>query len=280
MIRTLNLDSMFVPVPQPEIEFKLFQFNGGEWNITLNNRINYQRDARVIITNRFRDMNDLMKVAIAKDALERKGLRDFDLVMPYIPYARQDRVCNDGESLTLKVFTDMVNALGFNNVIVLDPHSDVAPALINNCHQSSNHKYIRQVFWDIKENVHLVIPDAGAVKKGHALAKEIKFAGIIQCDKVRDTKTGSLTGFRVFDYDLKGKACMIVDDICDGGGTFMGLAHELKSNGAGKIYLFVTHGIFSKGLGSLAEYFQKVFCTNSFSTIESNDFITQYPIEL
>ena len=279
MIRTLNLDSMFIPVGKPEIRFKMFQFSGGEWHINLNERVDYNKVKKVIITNRFIDMNDLMKVAVAKDALERKGITSFDLIMPYIPYARQDRVNEPGESFTLKVFTDMLNSLEFDAVRVMDPHSDVAPALINNCVQGDNSQYVRRALQDLPEPAHLIIPDAGAVKKGHKLARELSFISTVQCDKIRDTKTGSLSGFQVYTPSLHGRACMIVDDICDGGGTFMGLAHELRNRGAGQIYLFVTHGIFSKGLDALKKYFGKIYCTNSFSTI-NDDFITQYPISL
>jgi ribose-phosphate pyrophosphokinase len=271
---------MFIPVGSPEIEFKMLQFSGGEWHIKLNTRINYSKVDKVIITNRFINMNDLMKVAVAKDALERMGIESFDLVMPYIPYARQDRVNEPGESFTLKVFTDMLNSLKFDKVIVLDPHSDVAPALINNCVQRDNHQYVRMAYHSIPENAHLIIPDAGAVKKGHKLASDISFLSTVQCDKIRDTKTGSLSGFQVYTPSLYGRACLIVDDICDGGGTFMGLAYELKKHGAGPIYLFVTHGIFSKGLEVLKEYFENIYCTNSFMTITNDDFITQYPIQL
>ena len=74
-----------------------------------------------------------MKIFLIKDALEIKGIKRFDLIMPYIPYARQDRVCAQGESFSLKIFANMLNAVNFENVYVLDAHSDVSVSLINNC---------------------------------------------------------------------------------------------------------------------------------------------------
>ena len=74
----------------------MFKFNGGEIHIKLNNDIDYTDIEKVVITNRFRSGDDIIKVLIAKDSLERKGIKVFDLVMPYIPYARQDRQCYDG----------------------------------------------------------------------------------------------------------------------------------------------------------------------------------------
>lgn len=281
-MRSLNIDSMFVPIPVPEIEFDMFQFSGGEWHIKLNSRIKYSDVTRVVITNRFNNMDDLMKVAIAMDALVREGINDFDLVMPYIPYARQDRVCEPYESFTLKVFVNFLNSLEFDNVLVLDPHSDVAPALIHNCIVNSNEEYVHYALKDIALGVNLVVPDAGARKKAQKLVSDTGFMGLIQCDKIRDTETGKLSGFVVYSPDLHNEPCLIVDDICDGGGTFIGLAEKLKEHNAGDLYLFVTHGIFSKGISSLlGAGFKHIYSTNSVRDFEDRkSYLTQYPIEL
>ena len=87
-------------------------------------------------------------------------------------------------------------------------------------------------------------------------------------DRHRDVKTGKLTGFTAYANDLKNQICVIVDDICDGGGTFLGLAQELKNKNAGDIILIVSHGIFSKGFDELTKHFTKVITTDSFSTID------------
>jgi len=282
--RCLNLDGMFIPVPFPEIEYNLFKFNGGELHIKLNNRIDYSNTDKVVITNRFNSSDDIMKVLIAKEALERKGVKNFDLIMPYIPYARQDRQCEDGESFTLKVFTTLINSAKFDNIIVLDAHSDVAPALLNNCKNTSNEQYVNLAFNHIAKyydaDITLISPDSGANKKANKLYENLQvFNNLIKCDKRRDTKTGKLNGFEVFANDLKGKTCLITDDICDGGRTFIGIAEELKKKNAGKIYLFVTHGIFSNGFEDLKNHFAGIFSTNSFSDIE-NDLLTQFKIQL
>lgn len=276
--RSLNLDGMFVPVPSPEIEYNFIKFSGGELHIKLNNNIDYSKVAKVIITNRIKNTDDFMAVLIAKNALELKGVKSFDLIMPYIPYARQDRKCYDGESFTLKVFSELLNSAKFDNVLCIDSHSDVAPALINNCNNISNNRFIDNVISDFDELPMLISPDAGSNKKANKLAIEFGF-DLVKCDKIRDPKTGRLSGFEVFSNGLKGKDCLIVDDICDGGGTFLGLAKELKNKGAGKIYLFVTHGIFSKGTEIFGKLFDGLYCTNSFSDIESNN-VKQIKIQL
>lgn len=281
MTRSLNIDSLFVPVPASEIEHHIFRFPGGEYHIKLNEKIDYGQVTRVVITNRFDNMGELMKVAIAKDALERRGIKKFDLVMPYIPYARQDRVCEKYESFTLKVFTDFLNSLNFDVVHVMDPHSDVAPALINNCNIISNIEYVARALVDISDLCYLIIPDTGATKKAQALQKSLNFKDAVQCNKIRDTKTGDLTGFKVYDYLHFGDApCIIVDDICDGGGTFIGLAEKLKEYNAGDLYLFVTHGIFSKGFEELLKFFTKIYYTNSWISLSNDDFLIQYDIQL
>lgn len=278
-IRILNLDGMFIPVSYPEIEFKLFKFSGGELHIKLNNNIDYSVIGKVIITHRIRSTDDLMAVLIAKDALELKGIKSFDLIMPYVPYARQDRKCFNGESFTLKVFTDILNSAKFDTVHIFDAHSDVAPALINNCVNHDNEQIVMNVLDDNFDLPPILIsPDAGANKKANKLAVNLGL-DLVKCDKVRDPKTGALSGFEVFTFDLLGKKCLIVDDICDGGGTFLGLAEELKKKNAGDLYLFVTHGIFSKGIDLLTKSFDFIYTTNSFNDIK-HDYAIQYKINL
>jgi ribose-phosphate pyrophosphokinase len=281
MIRSLNIDGMFIPIPQPEIEFTMMQFKGGEMHIKLNNNIDYADVERVVITNRFRNGDDIMKVLIAKDALQRKGVKNFDLVMPYIPYARQDRQCVDGESFTLKVFTDLINAANFDKIYVIDAHSDVAPALLNNSVNLSNEPYVQLAYYAIGiPEVILVSPDSGANKKVNKLFDNLKvFERVVKCDKRRNMATGELSFFEVFSDDLGGKPCLIVDDICDGGRTFVGIAEELKKKNAGDIYLYVTHGIFSYGTEELARNFKKVFTTNSFRDI-TDELILQFKINV
>ncbi len=290
MLRSLNLDGMFISLPAPEIEFNFIEFNGGELHIKLNTNIDYSIIDSVVITHRIRNGNDIMKILIAKNALELKGVKNFDLVIPYLPYARQDRYCVDGESFTLKVFTNLINSQNFNAVYILDAHSDVTPALLNNCINLSNHSYILKTFQKIndiekkrldeEQELLLVAPDVGSSKKIDKILSSIHyFKGVIQCTKTRDVNTGKLSNFMVLTQNLKNSPCLIVDDICDGGGTFIGIAEELKKKNAGNLYLFVTHGIFSKGTKELKKYFKGIYCTNSFSTIKDKN-ITQFDIQI
>ncbi len=282
MAKSLNLDKDFNPTHFEEIDFESFQFNGGEMSIKIKGSIEADK---VIITNRIKNSDDLMLILLAKDALNLVGVDDVELFMPYIPYARQDRKCARGESFSLKVFCNILNQANFEKVHVLDPHSDVAPALINNCEIGNNLGNVLTVAQDIgnkdKNKPLIVSPDAGATKKVNTIFENtFFFKDIVKCDKSRDLETGHLSNFNVYADDLEGRSCLIVDDICDGGRTFIGLAKALKEKGTGNLYLFVTHGIFSNGFDELKKHFKEIYCTDSFKTICNCANVTQIKIKL
>jgi ribose-phosphate pyrophosphokinase len=281
MIKSLNIDPNFTPTSYGAIKFTMKQFSGGEMHIKLDVNEDFSGVDKVIITNRFRNGDDIVKVLFAKDALERKGVKNFELVMPYIPYARQDRVCVNGEAFTLKVFANLINLAKFDKVYVIDAHSDVAPALIDNCVNLPIDDYVKFAYYSQTDGeVILISPDSGANKKSTKLLDNTKiFSRLIKCDKRRDLASGDLDSFEVFGDNLKDRTCMIVDDICDGGRTFIGIAQELKKKEAGDIYLFVTHGIFSYGMDELKKNFKKIFTTNSFKDV-NDDLIMQFKIKI
>lgn len=264
----LNLDKDFKPLDGKEIEFQIFTFSGGEPHIKINPSFDIENE--ITITHRLNSFNNLGLLCLTVDALNRMGAKISNLVIPYFPAARQDRVMVKGEPLSVKVYADIINNLGFKKVIVLDAHSEVTPALINNCDAITNHNFIKQVSEIIGSSVKLISPDGGSLKKIYKVSEFLGGIEVIECSKSRDVRTGKLTGFKVYADDLEGQNCLIVDDICDGGGTFIGLADELKRKNAGKLYLAVTHGIFSKGFGELESCFTHIFTTNSIKELSHN----------
>lgn len=265
----LNLDPNFKPfAAQPEIIFQNFTFSGGEPHIKINP--DFDITQKVTITHRLNSFNDLGLLCITADALRRMDVKNMELFIPYFPAARQDRVMIKGEPLSVKVYADIINGMQFDKVFVFDAHSEVTPALVNNCEVIPNHTFIQAVVKAIGNDVKLISPDGGALKKIYKVSEFLGGVEVVECSKSRDVRTGGLSGFKVYNDDLQGEDCLIVDDICDGGGTFVGLAEELKNKNAGKLYLAVSHGIFSKGFAVL-DCFEKIFTTNSFKDFEGEN---------
>jgi len=264
----LNLDPSFSPVPGTAISFNAFTFYGGEPHIKINP--DFDLTQKVTVTHRINSFNDLGLLCVAVDALKHMGISEIEAFIPYFPAARQDRLMISGEPLTVKVYSDIINSMNLRKVMVFDPHSEVTPALLNNCEVIPNYHFISQIIEQLGENVKLISPDGGALKKIYKVSEFLGGLEVVECSKNRDVKTGKLSGFKVYEEDLNGADCLIVDDICDGGGTFIGLAEELKRKNAGNLYLAVSHGIFSKGTEELQKHFTKIYTTNSFRDIEAD----------
>ena len=270
----LNLDTAFQPFGKG-IDFEHFTFHGGEPHIRILEK--HLGGEEVTIATRIRSFNDLGLLLLAKDALARLQVEKVHLILPCFPAARQDRVMQKGEPLSVKVYAQLINTANFASVTILDPHSEVTSALLNNVRVISNHQFVQQCLLQCAD-YQLVAPDVGALKKAYQLAKFLGGKEVLVCNKKRDTSTGKLSGFTVYADDLQGKTCVLVDDICDGGGTFIGLAKELKKKGAGHLILIVTHGIFSKGFEELAAHFQHIYTTNSFADV-AHSLVTQIPLD-
>lgn len=189
------------------------------------------------------------------------------LKMPYIPHARMDRVKNREDVFTLKYFAEVINNLKFTKVYVLDPHSHVSEALIENIVVYTPMNYISDVLNIIDDpNIMFFFPDEGAMKRYSGLFQYPYCYGI----KNRDWKTGKILGLDLAGPvgDIAGKNVLIIDDICSRGGTFLHSARRLKEVGAEDIYLFVSHCESTILQGELLEgdLIKRVYTTNSIFT--------------
>lgn len=187
----------------------------------------------------------------------------FRLTMNYLPNARMDRTKDVSEVFTLKYFCEFINSLNFDEVVVLDPHSNVGVALLNNLTVKSPEAYIKSVLDDIEGKYIdggekyagssvIYFPDEGAMKRysGMFVFKE---RTIIYGDKVRDWKTGTITGLKIKDRNgselsrlsvnnpVNGAVVLMIDDIVSYGGTLAYSADSLKELGATAIYAYVSH---------------------------------------
>lgn len=168
--------------------------------------------------------------------------REVMLYMPYIPHARMDRVKHSNDVFTLKYFCEFINSLNFKRVDVLDAHSNVSLALINNVHQVNVNEHIEAAIrLHDTGNTALFFPDEGAMKRyGDDLATlGYKFAFGM---KKREWETGKILGLDVMQAEnIVDKDVLIIDDICSKGGTFFHSAKALLAAGAKSVSLYITH---------------------------------------
>lgn len=258
---------------------KISKFPDHQQDVWINPVLKDLVDHKIIIQAHFNSWLDLELIACAKASLNEMSISNVELYIPYFLGARSDRKFSDGGTWYLKdVVCPIINSFKFKSVKVLDPHSDVLGNLIKNVRIVKNYEYVKEFIESTKmasgyfdNEVCIISPDAGAEKKIYDTSSAIKFKGeVFSCYKVRN-KEGRVEKTIVTQDDFKGMHCFIVDDICDGGRTFIELSKELKKRNCGNVYLIISHGIFSKGIDVLREHFTKVFCTNSISDIECED---------
>ena len=298
---TLNL----VHPDKSDIKYKIQKFPDGQQNIVIENlekelvwadwhsvgggSIKKWAYPAIQIKSRLNNWLDLELIVCVVASLREMGIQEISLYTPYIMGARSDRKFEEGGNNYLRdVICPVINSLNFKTVTCIDPHSDVLEACIKGFRKESNLRLVNHFREDYAvnhqisatnslNNCILVSPDAGASKKIYKLAEQIGYKGdIITCSKDRDTE-GKLTrtvvpitihgGLGNINYYMS-RDYIIIDDICDGGATFINITKELKNQGVtGKIYLIITHGIFSSGFEELSKYFDGIYCTNSYSNI-------------
>lgn len=263
-LRVLNLSRSIVTPSRLNMKFQRFTFPAGEEHIKIEPEA---PPDKIIITSNMTPSSDLVVTFLATDAVRAMFPSiSVELLSPYFSYARQDRRMVKGEPLSVKVMADMVNSMRYAAVHVLDPHSDVTTALVNNIKIIDNAPFVRTAWNAIEDSSKcLVSPDAGFEKKAFRLATEMNIDSkdVVYGTKKRDVATGKLSGFG-FSGNVNGRACVIVDDICDSGGTFIGLAQNLREGGAKSVHLVVSHGIFSKGVSHLLNNgIESIYTTDS-----------------
>ena len=167
-----------------------------------------------------------------------------ELQMLYCPHARMDRVKNNSDMFTLQAFAKVINAMKFDKVIILDAHSNVAPALIDRCENINATPMILKAIEDLakekeEDNLALFFPDEGAMKRYTDYFYHIPFSFGV---KKRNWDTGAILSLNIQDSEnIKGKDVLIIDDICSKGTTFYYSAKALLEAGAKSVSLYITH---------------------------------------
>lgn len=294
-MKILNL----VDIEKSDIKYQIQKFPDGQQNIVIepfiykewhNNILN--NTFNVKIKSRLNNWLDLELIVCAVACLRELEVERIHLYTPYIIGARSDRKFEEGGNRYIKdVIAPVLNSLNFESVTCIDPHSYVLENCIKGFRKESNINLVNlaineialtkigtENYLDLSEII-LISPDAGASKKIYKLAEQIGYKGdIIVCNKDRD-ENGKLTKIEVplKMYDNK-PDLIIIDDICDGGATFINIAKAIDEHEweYGKKYLIVTHGIFSKGFEELSQYFDGIYCTNSYKDITFPHMIKGY----
>jgi ribose-phosphate pyrophosphokinase len=242
-------------------------FPAGERHVSIDYSYLRSRD-HIYMYLDFQSSDDIVDMMHLREILANHKVT---LSLNYVPFARQDRAVNLGEVNAMKVFGKLVNSLNFEKVLVADPHSDVVEAVIDRIVITPQHLLANQII-DRKYD-YIISPDIGATKKTEKYAALVD-TPVLQCNKKRDLKTGKILKFEILDCpDLAGKRVLVLDDIGDGLGTFHMLADAINNDTCEK-YLYITHGIFSKGLDEIMKKYRGIFCHNPMNFSEK--FINGY----
>ena len=220
------------------------KFSDGEIYIEINENI--RGNSIFLIQSISSPANDnLMELLLCIDALKRSSAKNITAVIPYFGYARQDRKVAPRTSISAKVVANLITNAGASRVVTVDLHAGQIQGFfdmpVDNLFTTPLFaKYIKKKFKS--KNLICVSPDVGGVQRTRGLATRIK-ADLAIIDKRRPAP-GKSQVMNIIG-NVKGKTCLIVDDIIDSGGTIVNAVNALKKNGATDVYVFITHAVLS-----------------------------------
>jgi ribose-phosphate pyrophosphokinase len=205
------------------------------------------QDTFIVQSTSFPANDHLMEVLIMTDALRRASARRITAVIPYFGYARQDRKPGPRTPISAKLVANLISRAGADRVLTVDLHAGQIQGFFDI--PTDNLFAAPVMVRDIKErndlkNVMVVSPDVGGVVRARALAKRID-APLAIVDKRRE-RPGESEVMNVIGH-VRGKTCILVDDIVDSGGTLCNAADALLAQGAKDVYAYITHGVLSGG---------------------------------
>jgi len=189
--------------------------------------------------------DNLMELLLCVDALRRSSAKNITAVIPYFGYARQDRKVAPRTSISAKVVANLISNAGASRVLTVDLHAGQIQGFfdlpVDNLFTTP--LFARFIKKELKnKNLICVSPDVGGVQRTRGLATKIK-ADLAIIDKRRPAP-GKSQVMNIIG-DVKGKTCIIVDDIIDSGGTIVNAVEALKKSGANDVYVFITHAVLS-----------------------------------
>jgi ribose-phosphate pyrophosphokinase len=220
------------------------RFADGEVYVEINENI--RGNSIFIIQSTSSPANDnLMELLLCIDALKRSSAKNITAVIPYFGYARQDRKVAPRTSISAKLVSNLITKAGADRIVTVDLHAGQIQGFfdipVDNLFTTPI--FARHAKKNIKsKNIICVAPDIGGTERARALGKLLD-VGLAIVDKRRPapgkSKVMNVIG------NVKGKTCIIVDDIIDSGGTIVNAAQALIERGAKEVYVYITHGVLS-----------------------------------
>jgi len=224
---------------------KVRTFSDGEVMVEISENVR-GRDIYVIQSTSAPSNNHLMEMLIMVDALKRASAARINAVIPYFGYARQDRKVAPRAPITAKLVADLLSVAGVDRVLTMDLHAGQIQGFFD---IPVDHLYAAPVLLDEirklcpnSQNLVVVSPDAGGTERARAFAKRLD-AGLAIIDKRRSGPNVSEVMHII--GDVKGKTCVIIDDMIDTAGTLCAAAIALQNAGCGEVFACATHGVLS-----------------------------------
>ncbi|AEG72334.1 ribose-phosphate pyrophosphokinase [Mycoplasma haemofelis Ohio2] len=199
---------------------------------------------------------NLVTLLVALDSFRRAGPKEVNVILPYFCYSRQDRKVSGREPITARLMADLLTAAGATRVLLVEIHSNqiqgffnIPTDIVTTIYPIAEHLAKILSF----DNLSIVAPDFGGIKRAHVLNKLFKSDLLIidkEREQVNECKVNHVIG------EVSGRDCLIIDDMLDTGGTILASSQILKDKGANKVMVVVTHGLFSR---NALENFQKAW---------------------
>lgn len=233
-----------------DIKYSIFRFPDGEAQIKLEE---FSHKDKIQVVCRITNAEELFIVSQVIDILNRHEVI-YDLFITYLMGMRMDRVMDFNRPFTLKVIANILS--NAKAISILEVHSDITSTLLNA-------NIVSHSWSQLLCHYQIIFPDEGAKNR----YKHKVIPPVITCNKVRDLESGKILGIKIDNpISIAGDPLLIYDDLCDGGGTFCGIAKELNKLGIPKsrLNVAVTHMVNRKGIENLSANFNHVWFTNSY----------------
>lgn len=253
--------------------YKVITFPDGEVHLEL---AEINRKEPVIVKCRITNANELFVLMQLSDIIKRQCIEVAILEIYYLMGMRGDRLFDINRPFALRIVADVVNHLNAHKICIYEPHSNRTVRMIYNAEAVELTKAIAHKLLKVDDELQLVAPDKGAVMR-----YELPF--VVVCSKVREESTGRLLDFKVEALiSVKGRDLLMIDDLCDGGGTFVGLAPKIRELKPKSLSLLVTHAVQRTGIESVAAVYDRVYITNTYKNWSEEllpDNVSVFPLD-